>query len=79
MSNPKPLVPVFIPSLSAVLVAAEDKKGAPLTESEVIQIRDKSPCIMMEREDAAKLVESRGYRDVDPENAGTTGRWCGAN
>ena len=62
------LVPVFIPSLSAVLLSAEDKKGSPLTYDEVIQIRDKSACIMMKLDDARKLDESRGYRDIDPEN-----------
>jgi hypothetical protein len=62
------LVPVFIPALSAVLLNAEDNKGAPLTYEDVIQIRDKSPCIMMAADNVQKMAESRGYRDIDPEN-----------
>lgn len=62
------LVPYFMPSLSAILVNAEDKKGSPLEYDEVIAIRDKSTCIMMEIADAKKMDESRGYIDLDPEN-----------
>ena len=62
------LVPVFVPALSATLLSAEDKKGEPLTHDEVIHIRDKSPCIMMAIGDARKMDDSRGYRDIDPEN-----------
>jgi len=62
------LIPYFIPSLSAILVNAEDEKGSPLEYDEVITIRDKSTCIMMESADAKKMDESRGYVDVDPEN-----------
>lgn len=62
------LVPYFMPSLSAVLVAAEDKKCEPLTYDEAISIRDDAQCIMMEKSDAHKMDESRGYKDLDPEN-----------
>ena len=62
------LVPYFIPSLSAILINAEDKKGSPLEYDEVITIRDKSTCIMMELADTIKMDESRGYVDIDPEN-----------
>lgn len=62
------LVPVFVPALSAVLLSAEDKKGEPLTYDEVIRIRDESPCIMMSVDDLQKMVASRGYEDIDPEN-----------
>ena len=54
------LVPVFVPALSATLLAAEDKKSAPLTHDEVTRIRDKSPCIMMTAADARKMDDSRG-------------------
>lgn len=64
----KALVPVFIPALGAVLLAAEDKKGSPLDQKEVITIRDKSAAIMLELADAQKMDESRGYKDIDPEN-----------
>jgi len=62
------LIPLFTPALSAVLLAAEDKKASPLTEDEVLKIRDGSTCIMMKAEDVAKMDESRGYQDIDPEN-----------
>ena len=67
-SDESELIPVFIPSLSATLVSAEDKKGEPLSYDEVIRIRDGAPCIMMEKADARKLAESRQYTDIDPEN-----------
>lgn len=62
------LVPVFMPSLSALLVNAEGNKGAPLTEQEVLAIRDKSVCVMMPLDQAVKMDESRGYCDINPEN-----------
>lgn len=62
------LVPVFIPSLVAILVHAEDEKGTPLTKDEVHAIRDKAACIMMKHVDACKMDDSRGYCDIDPEN-----------
>jgi uncharacterized protein YegJ (DUF2314 family) len=65
---PKKLIPVFIPSLGALLLAAENKKGSSLTEQEVLRIRDQASCIMMERKDAVLLSKTRG-RDLDPENA----------
>jgi uncharacterized protein YegJ (DUF2314 family) len=66
--NDEQLVPVFMPTLSAVLLSAEDKKGEPLTYDEVIRIRDDAPCIMMRVDHMRQLAESRGYRDIDPEN-----------
>ena len=62
------LVPVFMPALGALLIHAEDLKREPLSYDEVIRIRDKAACIMMRTEHARKLEESRGYRDIDPEN-----------
>ncbi len=67
-SDSDDLVPVFIPALVALLVRAEDKKGTPLTKDEVHAIRDDAACIMMEVNDAAKMDDSREYRDIDPEN-----------
>lgn len=68
MSNESELIPVFVPALATVLIAAEDKKGTPLDKVEVLEIRDSAACIMMQQIDAAKLMESRGYSDIDPEN-----------
>jgi hypothetical protein len=63
------LVPAFMPPLAALLARAEELKGEPLTESEVERIRDGAVCMMMESGRAEQLTESRGYRDVNPENA----------
>jgi hypothetical protein len=62
------LVPTFIPPLAMLLARAESSKGGRLTESEILRIRDDAACIMMDPEDAAKMAETRGYRDVEPEN-----------
>ncbi len=68
MSNADELIPVFVPALGTILLSAEDEKGAPLTNEEVIGIRDNAACMMMTIADANQLAESRGYRDLDPEN-----------
>src|SRR5262245_37898477 len=62
------LVPVFIPALAPLLEHAEEVKGASLTQEEVHRIRDNATCIMMRAEDASRMAESRGYRDIDPES-----------
>lgn len=67
MSGNDQLKPVFMPALAAILIHAEDVKGSPLTETEVLRIRDKATCIMMQVNDARKLEETR-VRDIDPEN-----------
>ncbi len=58
-----------IPSLVAILLNREQQKGAPLTEEEVIAIRDGAACIAMPRDVAAKVAAERGYDDIDPEDA----------
>jgi hypothetical protein len=68
MTGDEQLVPVFIPSLAALLLNAERGKGAPLTESEALEIRDQGVCMMMPVEHRDQLTDSRGYQDVDPEN-----------
>ena len=62
------LIPVFVPSLSAVLLNHEKQKGTPLTEEEVLAIRNKSVVIMLAQCRAALMEESRGYPDIDPEH-----------
>ena len=69
MTEEEPLVPVPIPALCAILLNAEKTLGRPLTEDEVLAIRDAMPCITMHVLDRAALEEKRGYRDIDPENA----------
>ncbi len=61
------LVPVFMPSLVSVLLRHERDKGAPLTEDEVIAIRDKSVAVMLRQSAAAEMAQKRGYDDIDPE------------
>jgi len=68
MSNKDNLIIYPVPSLVATLLNREQAKGAPLTEEEVIAIRDSAPSIAMTREEAAYLDEKRGYLDIDPEN-----------
>ncbi|WP_073975638.1 hypothetical protein [Erythrobacter donghaensis] len=60
---------VFVPALVAVLLNREREKGAPLTEAEVIAIRDSSEAIAMTREQHLEVIAARGYLDIDPEHA----------
>ena len=67
MTTPDPLIPVFVPSLLSRLREGEKSKGSPLTESEVLEIRDRALSMKMPLSEAAKLAKSRGYDDLDPE------------
>ncbi|WP_316674807.1 hypothetical protein [uncultured Tolumonas sp.] len=60
---------VHVPALVAVLLSIENEKGRPLTEAEVVEIRDSSECIAMPLFAKKKIEESRGYIDINPENA----------
>lgn len=68
MAEPQ-LIPVFIPALVVLLHNLERKKGSPLTEQEVLDIRDKGVCMMLRVEHAIALDEKRGYNDIDPVRA----------
>lgn len=59
------IVIVPVPALVVALKLAEDRKGSPLTESEVLALRDSAPCIALPRAEAANFIEARGYNDVD--------------
>jgi len=63
-----PLVPVFIPPLVTMLYVTEQKKGRPLTEQEVLELRDGCVCMMLPLSKARRMAESRGDDDIDPEN-----------
>jgi hypothetical protein len=63
--NPEKLKLVPIPSLAAILVAAERKKGAPLTKAEVEAIRDKST-VLASPVGSPAVDDRRGYEDIDP-------------
>lgn len=68
MTQDERLIPVFIPSLAAILMNAEREKGSPLTKEEVIAIRDRGVCMMMRESHVIALGERRGYRDINPAN-----------
>ena len=63
-----PICLVFIPALVVILTAAESKKGSPLTEEEVVNIRDKATCMAVRFSVALKMEEERGYPDISAEN-----------
>lgn len=60
------LTPVFMPSLVAMLLAAENKAGRALTREQVEAIRDESTCIAMKPRDAQQMERMRGYADLEP-------------
>jgi uncharacterized protein YegJ (DUF2314 family) len=68
MTTDDDLVPVFMPALIALLIHAEDDKAEPLTRDEVESIRDNASCKMAYADVVIRMEESRGYRDIDPEN-----------
>ena len=68
-SDDEPLIPTPIPALVAVLLNKERAKGMPLSEEEVLAIRDESPCVVLPLSQKLALEESRGYADIDPDHA----------
>ena len=68
MSHDEPLRAVFMPALLAVLRAAEQEKNAPLTEAEVLAVRDNAVCMTVPLSVAHGLDRSRGYPDISPED-----------
>jgi hypothetical protein len=63
------LVSTIIPSLVAILMAAERSAGRALTRREVDDIVANSTAMAMEPRDARVLERSRGYADIEPELA----------
>jgi hypothetical protein len=59
--------PVFIPSLVALLTAAEEKAGRRLRRAEVERLTSEGVCMMMTHADAKNLERGRGYADLEPE------------
>ena len=66
MSDDK-LILCFMPSLVALLLAKEKEKGTPLTEEEVVAIRDGATVVAIPKETLPAIEERRGYADIDPE------------
>ena len=67
-SSADPLVAIFMPPLLKMLFHLEKKKGAPLTEDEVLAIRDQALCMKVRASAAAAMAEKRGYLDISPED-----------
>ena len=64
---------VFMPSLLALLVAAEAKAKRPLSRAQVEAITSKGICVAMGPRDAQRLERSSGYADIHPRRA--WGEW----
>ena len=62
------LVPQFVVPLGTTLAALEATKQRLLTNDEIIECRDKEPCVMMKAEDIEKLTAVREFVDIHPEN-----------
>lgn len=58
---------VFVPSLAAVLTAAEQQQGQPLTRGQVEALTEAATVIAMEPKDAVAMERSRGYADLHPQ------------
>ncbi len=67
MPEPK-LIITFMPTLVATLLNREKKKGSPLTEQEVVGIRDNAPAVALPEDVATKVEAERGYKDIDADN-----------
>ena len=63
-----PVIPVFMPALVVILWNLEKRQGTPLTEAQVLELRDNAVCMTMPLSVARQLAESRGYDDLDPED-----------
>ncbi|MDQ0548208.1 hypothetical protein [Pantoea agglomerans] len=62
------MIILFIPSLISLLVSKAEVKGSPLTEEEVLAIRDNATAIVTDAEGVLAVAERRGYQDIDPEH-----------
>jgi hypothetical protein len=62
------LVPQFVVPLGTTLAELETAKQRLLTNEEIIECRDKEPCVMMKAEDVEKLSAVREFVDIHAEN-----------
>ncbi|ELQ6124557.1 hypothetical protein R2255_001525 [Cronobacter dublinensis] len=60
---------VFIPALVVLLEAKEKDFGRELTREDVESIRDNATAIELPAEIARDMIKSRGYPDIDAQNA----------
>lgn len=63
--------PIFVhtPALVCLLLSAEKTKGSALTREEVENITDAGICMACTPAMIAKMVEGRGYEDINPRYA----------
>jgi len=64
--NPRRLILQHVPALTALLLAAERKKGTALTKTEVEFLRDIGTVMVVDSEGARAVEAQRGYKDIDP-------------
>ena len=68
----KEKIPVFLNPLVVLLAGVERQKGSPLTEAEVLEVRDNAQCAMMTPEQAEKFYGSLDAQilipRINPEN-----------
>ncbi len=62
-------IPTIIPTLASQLMAAEGKRGRPLTREEVESLTEAATAVALAPKDAASLERSRGYADLEPRRA----------
>ncbi|ASN68802.1 hypothetical protein 7AX3_61 [uncultured Caudovirales phage] len=62
------MIVLFIPSLISLLVSKAEEKGSPLTEEEVLAIRDNATAVVTDAQGVLAVAERRGYQDIDPEH-----------
>jgi hypothetical protein len=65
---PKDTVLVYEPPLAQTLGRYERGEGRPLTQQEVLYLRDTEFCRFVSRDEARAIEAARGYADVDYEN-----------
>lgn len=62
------LIIVPIPALVEILLDRERTKNGPLTEAEVLAVRDNAVSVALPRDVAADIAEERGYDDIDQDD-----------
>lgn len=67
--SPMNPVPVFIPTLVSILMAAEQQQGKPLSREQVEALTGEGTTMTMDPEDAIAMERSRGYADLEPQRA----------
>lgn len=71
---PAGLVIQCVPALVAILTRAEQLTGKPLTEEQVLKLRDANPAVVVEAVSAKAVEDGRGYADLDPADPWTAWR-----